>query len=335
MQMLRNKEMKKFVITYLFFSLMAAGGIAFYNIYSGVYVLIVCILSGFIFFIYTKKRYKEIARLSFELNEILHGKSIKEFVPDEEGEIALLSSEIYKMTIRLQEQTNLLLKEKIYLRDSLADISHQIRTPLTSIRMIVPRLGREDLSITQRQEYIQETTRLFTRLEWLIGTLLKIAQLESGTVDFEKEKVNVRKLLDAVLEPLEIILELKEINIEVNCDESITYMGDFMWSCEAIGNVVKNCIEHLKEGSNIIIDVSDNNIYTNIDIKDNGRGILPEDLPHIFERFYKGKNSSMEHAGIGLSLSQIIIARQDGVIKAGNLEPHGAEFIIKMYKGAL
>ncbi|WP_342759606.1 HAMP domain-containing sensor histidine kinase [Kineothrix sedimenti] len=284
---------------------------------------------------FTTKRYKAISSLSNQVDSILHSRQRTNFAPDKEGELALLSSEIYKMTMRLQEQTELLQKEKSHLSSSIADISHQIRTPLTSIRMLVPRLGRKELQPEQRSEYIREIVSLLTRIEWLIAALLKIAQLESGVVAFEQTPIKVKELIQKSLAPLEILLEIKDIALEITIADNVCFKGDFFWSMEAIGNILKNCLEHIPENGAVKITASENPLYTEIIISDTGSGIAIEDLPHLFERFYKGKNSGPGNMGIGLALSRMIISRQNGTIKAQNSNPYGAEFHIRFYKGAV
>lgn len=335
MQFLRNPEIKKLLALSSVFTLAASLGAAVFEIPTVLYVTAVCMLGILFFLIFTFQRYKDLSELSFQLDQILHGKERTDFVPDKEGELAVLSSEIYKMTIRLQEQSEMLEKEKKYLSDSMADISHQIRTPLTSIRMIVPRLGREELSPRKRREYSLEISRLLSKMEWLVSAMLKIASLESGTVQLKKEPVNIKELTEKALRPLEILLELKGLSLETEIDPDISITGDFLWSMEAVGNIIKNCIEHTPKGGKIRVTACENPLYTQMAISDTGPGFAPEDLPHLFERFYKGKNTGPENIGIGLALSRMIAESQNGTLKAKNLDPNGAEFQIYFYKGAI
>ena len=201
--------------------------------------------------------------------------------------------------------------------------------------MIVPRLATDDQGSEQQEVNIRKINTLLDRTEWLISTLLKIARLESGTVKFKNEPVPVDSLLRSTLEPLEILLDLKSIELCCQTENQATFVGDRLWTTEAIGNILKNCIEHCPEGGKLEIRSLENPIYTEIVIADNGMGFSAADLPHLFDRFYRGSNATKESAGIGLNLSRMIIVKQNGVIKAQNRPKGGAQFIIRFYKGAI
>lgn len=337
MYFLRNPEIRRLIFIYTVVTAVfsVAAGISFHSLWAAVCVAGACAAVAAVSLTETHRRYREIAGLSSRIDGILHGMSIASFVPNREGELALLSSEIYKLTVRLVEQAEALEQERNHLAASLADISHQLRTPLSSMRMLVPRLGREDIEAGARSEYVRETGQLLNRMEWLMTALLKVARLESGTVSLEKVVVEVDEMLDRALEPLEIQLELKGIRVEREVQAGAAYMGDIHWSSEAIGNILKNCMEHLPEGGTISLWAAGNPLYTELIISDDGEGIAEEDLPHVFERFYRGKQAEAERAGIGLSLSRMIIGRQNGTIRAANRMPHGAEFEIRFYRGAV
>ena len=334
MNILRNKEFKTFLLIYLLFTLAATVIAAIINAEAVGLVLAICGISLLLFMLFTRKRYQAISTLSSQIDRILHGEYNVNLVPDEEGEMAVLSSELSKMTLRLREQADLLAKEKRYLSDSLADISHQLRTPLTSIRMIIARLANENQSVEQQAD-IRKVDSLLDRTQWLISTLLKIARLESGTVQFEAEPVSVDALIHSTLEPLEILLDIKNIELCCNIEKDATFVGDRLWSTEAIGNILKNCIEHCSENGQLDINASANPLYTEIVIADNGIGFEEKDIPHLFDRFYRGSNAAKESAGIGLNLSRMIISKQNGSITAANRTSGGAQFVIRFYKGAV
>ena len=333
MKLLKNKEVRKALLWQLLISAAACTVCFFFDVRAGLTAVVLSLLLMLIFCISTYKRYQRISSLADDINQVLHGDSSIDFDSYSEGELSILHSEIYKMTVRLREQQQKLLSDKEYLANSLADISHQIRTPLTSINLLVERLSATGLTDECRHQLTNELYELLDRIDWLITTLLKISKLDAGTVSFNKETVSLETLIKRSCSPLLIPMELRGQELRIHADGA--FQGDFSWSCEAIGNIVKNCMEHTPEGGRIEINATENALYSEIIIKDNGTGISPEDLPHIFERFYKGKDSDGKSFGIGLALSRMIIAGQGGTVKAENRNPVGAMFTIRFYKGTV
>ena len=334
MSLFRNEEIKKQIIIYVIFNIIVFLGALFINIICSIYIILVCLVIEFISLFFTKKRYNDISELTYKIDKILHNNDYTNFDVNKEGELAVLNSEIYKMTVRLREQTERLENEKNYLKDYLADISHQIRTPMTSINIMISRLSRQELNFEERFRLIKEISKQLTRIEWLVTALLKVAQLKSNAVKLKKEKINVEKVISKALEPLRIQAEIKNVEIKQKIENGANYKGDYYWSIEAISNILKNCIEHSENGGSIEIISKINPIYTEIVITDEGNGICKEDLPHLFERFYRGNNSGSESIGIGLYLTKMIISKQNGVITAKNRENKGAEFNIKFFNEA-
>lgn len=281
-----------------------------------------------------RKISRQINNMCADIDKVLHGDYVLKLADYSEERLSLLNNEIHKMTIRLNEQSHALLDDKQFLADALADISHQLKTPLTSINIIISSLMSEELKFEKRVELAGKLSDSMNHIEWLIDTLLKMSKFDAGTAVLRNDNVNVFKLINKCYGELAILMELK--NIEFSFDEdscnNITYKGDFVWSCEAVSNILKNCIEHCTEGGSITVKVSDNTIYTQIVIQDNGTGIDEKDIPHIFERFYKGKNSSAGSYGIGLALAMMIIKKQNGTIAVSNLKGGGAQFVIKIYR---
>ena len=300
---------------------------------AGMIAVVFSSLLILMYYISTYKRYKRISDLATDINKLLHGDNAISLENYSEGELGILHSEIYKMTIRLREQQQKLMNDKVYLADSIADISHQIRTPLTSINLLVQFLSEPNLTDERRQELTHELYGLLSRIDWLITTLLKISKLDAGTVQFKEEKVSMATLINKSCAPLLVPIELRGQELAIKTEGEFT--GDISWTCEAIGNIVKNCMEHTPEGGKIEIETCDNALYTEILIKDNGTGISKEDMPHIFERFYKGKDSDDKSFGVGLALSRMIITSQKGTVKAENRKPSGAMFSIRFYKGTV
>ena len=323
-KLLKNKEVRKALLWQLLLSAAACAVCFFFDIRAGLTAAGLSLLLMLVFCISTYKRYQRISYLADDINQVLHGDSSIDFDSYSEGELSILHSEIYKMTIRLREQQQKLINDKKYLADSLADISHKIRTPLTSINLLVERLSASGLTDECRHRLTNELYELLDRIDWLITTLLKISKLDAGTVSFNKETVSLETLIKKSCSPLLIPMELRG-----------DFYGDPAWTSEAVGNIVKNCMEHTPDGGRIEIDAAENALYSEIIIKDNGTGISPEDLPRIFERFYKGKESDGKSFGIGLALSRMIITGQGGTVKAENRKPAGAMFTIRFYKGTV
>ena len=332
-KLLKNKEVRKALLWQLLLSAAACAVCFFFDIRAGLTAAGLSLLLMLVFCISTYKRYQRISSLADDINQVLHGDSSIDFDSYSEGELSILHSEIYKMTVRLREQQQKLLSDKEYLADSLADISHQIRTPLTSINLLVERLSATGLTDECRHQLANELYELLGRIDWLITTLLKISKLDAGTVQFNKETVSLEMLINKSCAPLLIPIELRGQELIIRAEGD--FYGDSAWTSEAVGNIVKNCMEHTPDGGRIEINAVETALYSEIVIKDNGTGISPEDLPHIFERFYKGKDSDGKSFGIGLALSRMIIAGQKGTVKAENRKNTGAMFTLRFYKGTV
>ena len=333
MKLLRNPEIRRTFLLYAVLSAAAVTAAFLMGGNMGWLMLAVCAAFVGIWFITTAYRYRRIADLSADIDRILHGEDHISLDDYAEGELGILQSEVHKMTIRLREQKQSLLDDKVYLADSLADISHQIRTPLTSINLLVSFLSDPDITGQRRSELSRELYGLLSRIDWLITTLLKMSKLDAGTVQFRAETVSMAELIRRSTEPVAIPMELRRQELCITADGNFT--GDTAWTVEAITNIVKNCMEHTPEGGTVSIAASDNPLFSEIIVSDNGTGIAKEELPHIFERFYKGKDSAETSFGIGLALARTIITAQNGTVKAENLSSGGAKFTIRFYKGTV
>lgn len=328
----RNKEIKRNIMLFLFLTgaVMLAAAVG-----KDMETAVICglgmTLLGVVSLFITYQRYSAISRFSSEIEKILHRKAIHRIEDYEEGELSILKCEVNKVLDLLKVRTEELQREKIYLADSLADISHQLKTPLTSMNLIQSLLS-EEITEERRQELLREMGRLTGRLRWLTDSLLKISKLDAGTAQFAREEVNIRELLQSASQPILIPMDIKDQKLIFNIDESLSFQGDRKWSVEAVGNILKNCMEHTPVGGNIQVTARENPMYMEIIIEDDGTGIEKEDLPHLFERFYKGKHSDKDSVGIGLALSRMILKRENGTIKAENRTEGGARFIIKLYK---
>lgn len=303
-----------------------------YNNNYLILILAIAIYLGLLFinFIFIYNMYQKIKKIDQYMNNILnddYSLNIKEYC---EGDISNLKNDVYKMTVKLKEQSELLTKDKKYLEETLEDISHQIKTPLTSMYMINDILTSEK-NEKIRKEFLIKNKNQIERIEWLVISLLKLSKLDSGTVKLKKEKIKVKDLINKAIEPIKVSLDLKSIDLDLNLSND-TVLVDINWTKEALLNIIKNACEHTKD--KITITSKNNPLYLEIRITDNGKGIAKKDLKHIFERFYKGSDNK-DSIGIGLNMSKKIINLQQGIIEVETKENIGSTFIIKLYKNNL
>lgn len=328
----RNPEVCRALLLHLGISVLAGAIGCLWDFGCGVYVFGVCLVMTALHLLITYLHYRKIAALAAEIDRLLHNTEYASQT-NAEGELAILQTEIQKLIIRLREHEQQLTEDKQYLADSLADISHQLRTPLTSLHLLATLLAEPDCTEEQRSRQLQELHNLLARIDWLVTTLLKISKLDAGTVQLRQDEISFEELLRTACKPLLIPAELKAQTIAVRAEGG--FLGDTAWTAEAIGNIIKNCMEHTPAGGEICVTAQENPLFSEIIITDNGSGIAAEDLPHIFERFYKGKNDDTTGFGIGLALARSIITSQNGTVKAENLPECGAKFTVRFYKGTV
>lgn len=334
MSVFRNPELKK-QLRY-FAVLTAACGLAAWIFAGGVcalFVLAACMLCSLCAFLFTCRRYRALAKMSRDIDRLLHGNEQIDLSIYDEGELSVLQSELHKMTVRLREQADRLEKDKRYLSNAIADISHQLRTPLTSANLLCTLLAQQELTPERKRILLNDLTALLRRIDWLISALLKMSRLDSGTAEFKSERISVREVIRKAAEPLDVPMDLRGLRFTCEIGEE-TFIGDLAWTAEAMGNILKNCMEHTPENGVISVRASENALYTEIVIRDTGEGFCSEDLPHLFERFYKGKNASENSIGIGLALSRMIVSAENGTVKAENTQ-QGAMFTVRFYKSAV
>ena len=285
-----------------------------------------------ILYIYSRSESKKIKEIEKYIEAINNKNYTLKISENSEDEFSNLSNELYKTTVMLKEQASNSQKSQKTLQTNIEDISHQLKTPLTSISIMLDNIiDNPDMEIETRQKFLHEINRQIEWFNWLVIALLKLSKIDSGTAVFTKKEINVEKILNHVIQNLAIPLEIKQQKIIVNGNSS-KFIGDYNWQLEALTNIVKNCIEHTPNHKNIYIEFEENNFYTKITIRDEGVGIAKEDIKHIFERFYKGKNSSENSIGIGLALSKSIIERDNGYIICTSKEGEGTTFEIKYMK---
>ncbi|WML34475.1 HAMP domain-containing sensor histidine kinase [Clostridium sp. OS1-26] len=329
--MLRNREFRQFAIL---FSLIAATTVTLgfaINRLAGILAIASAAAFGIAFFAFTQARYKSIAQISNQIDLVLHNANHLYIGESDEGELSILQSEITKMTLRIREQNDALKKEKEHLADSLADIAHQLRTPLTSVNLILSLLENNS-DENERKTLIRETKELFVQMDWLLTSLLKLSRLDAGIVVFQSQQIDVNNLICTALRPFQISMELHHIDLQIDALKGMIIQGDSGWLSEAIQNILKNCIESAGDNGKIEIVCTDNPLFTEIAIHDSGAGFEKEDLPCLFDRFYRGKNAGATGYGIGLALCKMIITRQGGTITAKNHPQGGAIFAIRFPK---
>ena len=276
----------------------------------------------------------QLVGLSAYLRQLEAGDYALDVRDNGEGSFSLLKNDLYKVTVRLREQAELLQKDKTALSNLIADISHQIKTPLTSLGVLADLLA-EDPPEEDRRAFVERSRAQLGRIQWLVTALLKLARLDAGTAAFKSESVALRDLVRRALEPLHIPLEIKKQHLEVHGDDGASFTGDLNWSAEALTNVVKNCVEHTPEGGKIEIAYAANALYAEITISDDGEGIASADLPNIFNRFYRGTNAGQNSVGIGLALAKAIFNAQGGGITVRSQRGMGTSFEIRFFRGVV
>lgn len=294
----------------------------------------VCIAFGLAFAVlflgYLKIQKKQTMEIAKRIERINLGDYSLQIDRNSEDELSLLDNQIYRTAVKFREQAENSNKDKENLQKSLSDISHQLKTPLTSIIVMVDNiLVDDDMPLEIRREFLNDIKHNTNTISFLVQSLLKLSKLDAEAVKFRYEQVDVKSIIDECIKNTAVMAEILGVRLETDCNDIILNC-DRKWLCEAVTNIIKNCIEHSQNG-NIKITADQNKLYTKISIKDNGSGITKEDLPHIFERFYKGKNSSDDSVGIGLSLAKTIIEKQGGYISVSSELNKGSEFVIKFF----
>lgn len=296
-------------------------------------LIVFILILSIIVFKYNHSESKKINEITKYIEEINRGNYKLNIEENTEDELSILKNELYKITIKLKEVAENSQKDKTTLKDSLSDISHQIKTPITSILIMLDNiLSDENMPEDIKKDFIKDIKREIVNIKFLVESILKLSKIDSNSIKFIKKEVFIKDIINKAVKNVSMLSELKNIEIIVLGDDSIKTICDLKWQVEAITNILKNCIEHSYENKKIYINYNQNNMYTELKIEDNGTGIDAKDLPHIFERFYKGKNSSSDSVGIGLALSKSIIESNNGYIQVDSKLNKGTTFIIKYLK---
>ena len=285
-----------------------------------------------VYTIYIRKQNQKLKNLDNYCKEILKGNYVLDLKEEDESDFSKLKNDIYDMTIMLKEKNGLLEKNNKDIEKLIADISHQLKTPLTSLNLINDILYT-DLPEEKKIEFLDSSQKELEKINWLIKTVLNIAKLDSKTLILAKNNENAYNLCLEVKNNFKAMCEIHHANIEIVSNKEETINCDKKWTIEAMNNIVKNAIEH--GAKTITIQLEENTMYTKVSIKDDGEGIDKEDLGHIFDRFYKAKNSKESSLGIGLAFCKSIIRNQNGDIRVKSSKKENdswTEFVIKLYK---
>lgn len=325
-----DKEYKRIIVVCVVLTFAAFAICIFVNKICAVLSLLLGVLLIGLFVYFTKRRYKRIEKLNSDLSLICAGDYDVKISENTEGELSILSNNLYKVVNLLRVQNERLEADKVCLAQSLADISHQLKTPLTSM-MVLSDILADNPDEEKIKEFYPLINKQLDKMHWLITNLLKMSKLEAGTVELTKASVNMSAFIKECLAPFLITLDLKNIEVTKNIGD-FDFLCDEQWTAEAVQNIIKNCIEHTDKGGNLTITSFEESIYYVLIIKDDGCGISKEELPHIFERFYSCSNADKESLGIGLAFAKTVLNKQNADVSANSEIGSGTEFVIKFYK---
>ena len=295
-------------------------------------LLVISIVIFLLIFFYDKKEKRELDKIIDYLKELNRGNYDLKIDLNSEGILSILKNEIYTTTVMLREMASREYLDKITLKENLANISHQLKTPLTSISILVDNLCDEEVDKKTELEFLNDIKRQVDNINYLVIVLLKLSRFDANVITFKKDDINVKKLILECMKNLDVIREVKNINIHVSGANDVEFIGDYKWESEAISNILKNAIEHTLNGKFIYISFKDKSIYTEIIIEDEGLGMSEKEKNRIFERFYKGSSTNSNNFGIGLSLAKEIITKDNGKIIVKSEVNKGTKFIIRYYK---
>ncbi|MBQ9872046.1 MAG: HAMP domain-containing histidine kinase [Eubacterium sp.] len=297
-----------------------------------------CIL---MYALHRRRVHREVRRLQRYFDDLNHGSYDLEPGQAVEGDLSMLQSDIFKVTQLLRTSAE---REKAKSEDLsrwLADISHQLKTPIASIRINLDNLLDDpDMPPDLQHDFLKECSM---QLEWissLVMTLLKLARIDAGTVELKKEEMDLMAVAREAEQKLGILSEIAQVEVVWESEPrgelidpadigEVPMIGDPAWQLEAVSNILKNCIEHSPAGSKVYLSMRNTAVFKELTIRDTGEGISEEDLPHIFERFYRAQNATRESVGIGLSLANSVVEAGGGKIMVTSEKGEGTTFIIR------
>lgn len=272
-----------------------------------------------------RRNRRRIAELTEYLEQVNLGAG-GTLIQTEEDDFSQLQDEIYKTVTTLSQTREMAVAAKKNFAENLANIAHQLKTPITAAFLSLQLMKKETAN-----DYAGQIERQLERLNRLEESLLMLSKIDAGTLPLKHEKVDLYTVLNLAAENLNDLLRRDHISVEIPERGCMEFDGDLEWTMEALINLLKNCMEHTQPGGTIHCDYSGNLLYAEIRIWDEGKGFDPDDLPHLFERFYRGRRAVGNGIGIGLALAKAIIELQNGTITARNLQSGGACFEIRIY----
>ncbi len=284
---------------------------------------------GVVTVFFARKRDRALNGLTAYLKQIGNGNDTLRIDENDEGELSKLKNEIYKLTVLLRETAAAGSRKSAALARSIADISHQIRTPLTSAGILLDNVaGTPEMDPATRADFINEARGRLRLISELCVTLLQLSKFDAGAIRLHPAEITPRQILKAAVENLSVLMDLKNITPELTGDLDIPFTADLHWQTEAFTNILKNAVEHSPENSVVRISAQNSGLFLSIRVADAGEGIDSADLPHIFERFYKAKNAGPDSFGVGLNLAKTVIEADGGSIKAVSWPGKGTTFTV-------
>lgn len=293
------------------------------------------------FYIYLRRRKNAIVQLQDYMDKISRGNYELEINDNSEDELSSLKNSLYKIMVYMKEQADSARIKKVMLAQSVSDISHQLKTPLTSTQILLDNLNdNPDMEYATRKKFIYEALNQVNGMSWMIVSMLKLSRIDAGVVEFNNENISINKIIEEAVGNLEVIAEIKNVNIEKNIDNrnedelnksDIYIKGDYNWNREALQNIIKNAIEHSNDKGTVKINITDNDVYTAVYITNRGEKLSDKQQKQIFERYYSEAKYEDNSMGIGLPLAKAVIEKQGGYISVES-DDEETVFIVKYIK---
>ena len=293
------------------------------------------------FCMYLRRRKKDIFELQDYMDKISRGNYELEINDNSEDELSSLKNSLYKIMVYMKEQADSARIKKVMLAQSVSDISHQLKTPLTSTQVLLDNLNdNPDMDYSTRKKFIYEALNQVNGMSWMIVSMLKLSRIDAGVVEFNNENISINKIIEEAVGNLEVIAEIKNVNIEKNIDNrnedelnksDIYIKGDYNWNREALQNIIKNAIEHSNDNGTVKINITDNDVYTAVYITNRGEKLSDKQQKQIFERYYSEAKYEDNSMGIGLPLAKAVIEKQGGYISVES-DDEETVFIVKYIK---